>query len=84
MLQNRPEQSIRKAVEWVQEKLSIKLADKQVEPVECACQSKVMVLTGQPGTGKTTIINSILKNLPSSWGQDSSGCTNRESGKADE
>jgi exodeoxyribonuclease V alpha subunit len=50
-----------KAVEWVQEKLSIKLADKQVEAVECACQSKVMVLTGQPGTGKTTIINSILK-----------------------
>ncbi len=26
-----------------------------------ACQSKVVVLTGQPGTGKTTIINSILK-----------------------
>lgn len=50
-----------KAVEWVQEKLSIKLADKQVEAVKCACQSKVMVLTGQPGTGKTTIINSILK-----------------------
>lgn len=42
---------IEKAVEWVQEKLSIKLADKQVEAVKCACQSKVMVLTGQPGTG---------------------------------
>jgi exodeoxyribonuclease V alpha subunit len=50
-----------KAVQWVQEKLSITLADKQVEAVKCACRSKVMVLTGQPGTGKTTIINSILK-----------------------
>ena len=50
-----------KAVEWVQQKLSITLAEKQVEAVKCAAQSKVMVLTGQPGTGKTTIINSILK-----------------------
>jgi exodeoxyribonuclease V alpha subunit len=50
-----------KAVQWVQEKLEITLAVKQVEAVKCACRSKVMVLTGQPGTGKTTIINSILK-----------------------
>ncbi len=50
-----------KAVEWVQEKLSITLADKQAEAVKAACGSKVMVLTGRPGTGKTTIINCILK-----------------------
>ena len=50
-----------KAVQWVQEKLDITLADKQIEAVNRACRSKVMVLTGQPGTGKTTIINSILK-----------------------
>ena len=50
-----------KAVGWVQEKLSISLADKQAEAVKTACRSKVMVLSGQPGTGKTTIINCILK-----------------------
>ncbi|MGA7875771.1 MAG: ATP-dependent RecD-like DNA helicase, partial [Desulfoferrobacter sp.] len=50
-----------KAVKWVQEKLEINLAEKQVEAVKCACESKVMVLTGLPGTGKTTIINSILR-----------------------
>ena len=50
-----------KAVKWVQEKLSITLAEKQTAAVKTACRSKVMVLTGQPGTGKTTIINSILK-----------------------
>ncbi len=50
-----------KALGWVQEKLSITLAQKQAEAVKTACSSKVMVLTGQPGTGKTTIINSILK-----------------------
>jgi len=50
-----------KAIEWVQTKLSINLAEKQIEAVRCAVESKLMVITGQPGTGKTTIINSILK-----------------------
>ncbi|NPU86279.1 MAG: ATP-dependent RecD-like DNA helicase [Syntrophaceae bacterium] len=50
-----------KAIEWVQEKLSITLADKQILAVRCAAESKVMVITGGPGTGKTTIIHAILK-----------------------
>jgi len=50
-----------KAVRWVQEKLSITLAEKQVEAVKCAGKSKVMVITGGPGTGKTTIINAVIK-----------------------
>lgn len=50
-----------KAVEWVQQQLSIKLADRQQEAVSSAIDHKVMVITGGPGTGKTTIINAILK-----------------------
>ena len=50
-----------KAIQWVQEKLSITLADKQIEAVRQAAGNKVMVITGGPGTGKTTIINAILK-----------------------
>ncbi|BAH75358.1 SF1B family DNA helicase RecD2 [Solidesulfovibrio magneticus] len=50
-----------KAVEWVQEKLSMTLAEKQVEAVKAAATSKVLVITGGPGTGKTTIIRAILK-----------------------
>ncbi|KHK01666.1 SF1B family DNA helicase RecD2 [Desulfovibrio sp. TomC] len=50
-----------KAVEWVQEKLSMTLAEKQVEAVRAAATSKVLVITGGPGTGKTTIIRAILK-----------------------
>ena len=50
-----------KAVEWVQEQLAITLAERQVEAVKCAVENKVMVITGGPGTGKTTIINAILK-----------------------
>ena len=50
-----------KAIEWVQKQLAITLAKKQVEAIKCAAESKVMVITGGPGTGKTTIINAILK-----------------------
>ncbi|MEN6320331.1 MAG: ATP-dependent RecD-like DNA helicase [Syntrophaceae bacterium] len=50
-----------KAIQWVQEKLSITLADKQIEAIQRASENKVMVITGGPGTGKTTIINAILK-----------------------
>ncbi len=50
-----------KAVQWVQEKLSITLAEKQIEAIKCAGKSKVMVITGGPGTGKTTIINAVIK-----------------------
>ncbi len=49
-----------KAVSWVQEKLAIQLAEKQSEAVNTATRSKVLVITGGPGTGKTTIINAIL------------------------
>jgi exodeoxyribonuclease V alpha subunit len=59
-------QSIRKidsekAIAWVQGNLSITLAEKQVEAVRSAAENKVMVITGGPGTGKTTIITAILK-----------------------
>ena len=50
-----------KAIGWVQKQLSIRLAEKQIEAVKCAVENKVMVITGGPGTGKTTIINAILK-----------------------
>ncbi len=50
-----------KAIAWVQKQLSITLAKKQIEAVRSAIANKVMVITGGPGTGKTTIINAILK-----------------------
>ncbi len=50
-----------KAIEWVQRRLAIRLADRQRDAVGCALTSKVMVITGGPGTGKTTIIHAILE-----------------------
>ncbi len=50
-----------KAIDWVQKQLAITLAKRQMEAIKCAAENKVMVITGGPGTGKTTIINAILK-----------------------
>ncbi|MCK9365337.1 MAG: AAA family ATPase [Syntrophales bacterium] len=52
---------IEKAIPWVQEKLFIKLAEKQIEAVKSAIKHKVMIITGGPDTGKTTIINAVLR-----------------------
>ncbi|MBN2554106.1 MAG: ATP-dependent RecD-like DNA helicase, partial [Spirochaetales bacterium] len=49
-----------KAVAWVQERMEIVLADRQREALRTALESKVMVITGGPGTGKTTIIRALL------------------------
>jgi exodeoxyribonuclease V alpha subunit len=50
-----------KALDWVQGQLAVTLAHKQIEAVRCAIENKAMVITGGPGTGKTTIINAVLK-----------------------
>ncbi|HDQ39707.1 MAG TPA: ATP-dependent RecD-like DNA helicase [Desulfonatronum sp.] len=51
---------VSKALEWVQSRMSIVLAEKQQEAVQSVLSGKVVVITGGPGTGKTTIIKSIL------------------------
>jgi exodeoxyribonuclease V alpha subunit len=50
-----------RAIDWVQRRLSITLAENQKKAVAWAVENKVMVITGGPGTGKTTIINAVLK-----------------------
>ncbi|HAM52350.1 MAG TPA: ATP-dependent RecD-like DNA helicase [Nitrospiraceae bacterium] len=50
-----------KAIDWVQQELKIQLAENQKLAVREAIEKKVMVVTGGPGTGKTTIINSIIR-----------------------
>jgi len=51
------------AIPWVQDRLNISLADSQKNAIVKALQSKVMVITGGPGTGKTTLVNSLLTIL---------------------
>lgn len=50
-----------KSLEWVQKELNIILADGQKSAIRMAMENKVLVITGGPGTGKTTLIRAILK-----------------------
>lgn len=55
-----PSLDVEKAVAWVERKMGIGFADRQRDAVRMAVTSKVLVLTGGPGTGKTTIVRAIL------------------------
>ena len=52
---------LEKAIPWVEEKNTISLSGSQKTAVEQAVRSKFCVITGGPGVGKTTTVNSILK-----------------------
>lgn len=51
---------IPKALEWVQVKLEITLAAYQKKAVAMALEEKAVIITGGPGTGKSTITKAIL------------------------
>ena len=52
-----------KAIPWIEQRTGLTLAESQRVAVRTALASKVMVITGGPGVGKTTIVNSILRIL---------------------
>jgi exodeoxyribonuclease V alpha subunit len=49
-----------KAVLWCQQKTGKELAPSQRDALKLALTSRALVITGGPGTGKTTLLNSIL------------------------
>ena len=52
-----------KALPWVEERIGLALAESQVAAIRLALMSKVLVMTGGPGVGKTTIVKAILRIL---------------------
>ncbi len=52
-----------KTIPWVEQKLGVTLAESQREAVKRAVSSKVMVITGGPGVGKTTLVIAIIRIL---------------------
>ena len=51
------------AIPWVERKTGLILAASQREAVRLALRSKLLVITGGPGVGKTTLLNAILTIL---------------------
>ena len=51
------------ALAWVEDKISLTLTPEQRDAVRLALQEKLVVITGGPGTGKTTILNTLIKIL---------------------
>src|ERR1700674_4561011 len=52
-----------KAIPWIERRTGLTLAESQKAAVGMALGSKVLVVTGGPGVGKTTIVNAILRIL---------------------
>jgi exodeoxyribonuclease V alpha subunit len=54
---------VERAIEWVQRANGVELAEMQKEALRKAINGKVLVITGGPGTGKTTLVNSLIRIL---------------------
>ena len=52
-----------RALPWIEQRIGLELAPSQKTAVRLALASKVLVITGGPGVGKTTIVNAILRIL---------------------
>lgn len=56
-----PEEQINERIDQIEKETGIRLDELQRQAVTAAANSGVLVLTGGPGTGKTTTINAIIK-----------------------
>ena len=57
-------------IEAIEYDEGIRYSDEQKKAIFDACSNGLYIITGGPGTGKTTILNAILKMLKMLYGQD--------------
>ncbi len=60
---NLPPIKVALAVEWAQDKAGFQFAPQQAEALRMALQNNICILTGGPGTGKTTILQALVSIL---------------------
>jgi len=51
--------NLKKLIRELEKENGIRYADNQIEAITCAVSSRLLVISGGPGTGKTTIVNAI-------------------------
>src|SRR5207253_4068713 len=56
-----PDVNVEAAIKWAETKMQIGFAESQRAAICAAVTNKVMVVTGGPGTGKTTIVRAIIE-----------------------
>ena len=58
-----PAMDVEKAIAWCEQKVGTALAENQKSAFALALKSRALIITGGPGVGKTTLVNSILSAL---------------------
>lgn len=58
---NLAEKDIDKAIRKIEKKLDMNYGKSQINAIKAAMNSQIFLLTGGPGTGKTTVINGIVE-----------------------
>ena len=56
-----PALDLDKAIPWVERKMALELAPLQRQAIAQATREKVLIITGGPGTGKSTLVRGILE-----------------------
>lgn len=56
-----PASEVRKALGEAEERLGVNYAETQIEAIDGSINSSVMILTGGPGTGKTTVVRGLVE-----------------------
>ncbi|MBT2569133.1 ATP-dependent RecD-like DNA helicase [Planococcus sp. ISL-110] len=56
-----PSSEVRKALGEAEERLGVSYAETQIDAIESSINSSVMILTGGPGTGKTTVVRGLVE-----------------------
>lgn len=52
---------VQKALDWMEQKMGLRLASQQKQAAALSLEQKVHIITGGPGTGKSTITKGILR-----------------------
>ena len=58
-----PPITVAAAVDWAQHRAGFQFADQQAQALRNSLQAKVAIITGGPGTGKTTILRAVVDIL---------------------